>query len=430
MPRTADLPVTVNAAVTHHLKPDPIVVAMKPFTGARGALALAQWLAVREGRPLHVLSVLDPFEGASTQPDVTLVAPRYVEETHSKIASRIFESLQHSAYGRLETRVEVVDGAVAQTVDRIARERHASLLVIGTGRLGGLRHGQLAQQVLRLARVPVLLVPPEVEAKPLRHAMAAVDFSAASVRAAAHVLPLLADGSTLTLCHVRAPSPERARDADMSESAYVSQCEESFGRMMRALPVPTGVTVNTKLLHGDPTARLNECMGEIGADILVCGRRNERATARLLLGSVSSGLVRQSRVPVLVMPDAAEDEVGVVVPELPRALPIRDWVALLHDFTRRLRGTRLRVELNGTLPFDPCLVTQDYELVDISYEPDGSRVSLTLGDPRTVYGQLSLWIPEVRSIALVRDISGAGWKLHVDGPDGRAELRAADDTAA
>jgi len=433
VPYVADIRPQESAARAGRSGPEPIVLATRPFTGTPGPLAVAQWLAVREGRPLHLVSVLEPAGSTSVAGDVPLIAPQYYEEERSAIVSRIFEALQRTQYAHLDTRVELVDGSVPQAVTRVARDRDASLLVLGTGGMGGLRHGRIAQQILRTAKVPVLLVPPDATAQPIRRAVAAVDFSASSLRAANAVLPLLAEGGHLTLCHVKTAFHPGEADVATFDREYALRCEELFGRFVRSLALVPGVTVTTKLLHGAAVPQINEFLRQDNADILVCGRRSHGFVERLLLGSVSSALVRQARIPVLVAPEMVEDE-NVPVNAIERSgvehWPSDGWATLLHIFTQRHRGERVRIELSADADGDPCTVAQGYELLDVSYEPDGSRVSLTLGDPWTTQGQMSLWIPEVRSLALESSLAGADRRLVMDSGRGHGILRLADDSDA
>ena len=285
-----------------------IILATKPFTGTPGPLAVAQWLAVREGRPLRLVCLLDPSEGGGEESGVVL-PPRYVEEDRDWIAKRIDVALHQSPYARLETHVEVVDGSVPGTLERLAHEDNGSLLVMGSGRGGGLR-GPLAQRVLRTARLPLLIVPSEASAHPLRRAIVAIDFTDTSARAAVHVLPLMASEGRLTLCHVRPRRQEMDRNAP-SLPAYAAQCAGAFGRIVRSLPLAPGVSVDTIVLEGDVAATIAKLVVDRRADILVCGRRSPGASNARLLGSVSSRLVRQARIPVLVAPDVSHHEHAV-----------------------------------------------------------------------------------------------------------------------
>ena len=286
----------------------PIVLATKPFTGTPGPLAVAQWLAVREARPLRLICVIDPFEGAGD--DAIILAPRYVEEDRDWIAKRIDSALHQSPYGRLETQVDVVDGSVPGTLERVAHEDSGALLVMGRSHREGISSA-LAQRVLRTARVPLLIVPSDVSARPLKRAVVAIDFTSASARAASHVLPLMASEGRVTLCHVR-PHHDAEREGAASAVAYATQCAALFGRIVRALPLTPGVAVDTVVLEGDVVARIDQLVAERHADILVCGRRAPGASPELLLGSVSSRLVQHARIPVLVAPDA-DDHVRTLI---------------------------------------------------------------------------------------------------------------------
>lgn len=280
----------------------PVILAMKPFTGTPGPLAVAQWLAVREARPLRLICVMDPFEGSADES--VILPPRYVEEDRDWIAQRINRALHQSPYALLETQVEVVDGSVPGTLERLAHEDSGALLVMGRGREGGLR-GPLAQQVLRTARIPLLIVPSDVEARPLKRAIVAIDFTDSSIRAASHVLPLMARDGRVTLCHVR-PHPDATGSSSDSTETYNAQCAAAFGRIIRALPLPPGVSVDTVVLEGGVANRIDEVVTARQADILVCGRRSPQAAPELLLGSVSARLVQHARIPVLVSPDGGE----------------------------------------------------------------------------------------------------------------------------
>ena len=103
------------------------------------------------------------------------------------------------------------------TIPKIAMESYAALLLIGLshrGRLDGLFSGETTVAIIRRARVAVLAVPPDVRTLP-HHAVAAVDFSPASVSAATIAASLLTRTGVLTLAHVRAFEDVRARDGDL-----------------------------------------------------------------------------------------------------------------------------------------------------------------------------------------------------------------------
>jgi nucleotide-binding universal stress UspA family protein len=59
--------------------------------------------------------------------------------------------------------------------------------------------------------------------------------------------------------------------------------------------------VTSQVLEGDPATSIIEYASKNGADLIVIGSRGLSTFKRLILGSVSSKVVQESRVPVLVV---------------------------------------------------------------------------------------------------------------------------------
>jgi Universal stress protein UspA and related nucleotide-binding proteins len=59
--------------------------------------------------------------------------------------------------------------------------------------------------------------------------------------------------------------------------------------------------VTSQVLEGDPATSIIEYASKNGADLIVIGSRGLSTFKRLILGSVSSKVVQESRVPVLVI---------------------------------------------------------------------------------------------------------------------------------
>lgn len=93
--------------------------------------------------------------GAALPPRPTVVRQAHDEEALTALRDLMFEGFQ----GTWE--VEVATGPPADTIVRIASERGADLIVMGTHGHTGLRHvllGSVAEKVVRLAPCPVLTV--------------------------------------------------------------------------------------------------------------------------------------------------------------------------------------------------------------------------------------------------------------------------------
>jgi nucleotide-binding universal stress UspA family protein len=67
-----------------------------------------------------------------------------------------------------------------------------------------------------------------------------------------------------------------------------------------------GVKAHTRLLRGDPVDEIVAYADTIDADLIVVGSRGHGALASALLGSVSRGILREARRPVLVVRGVAD----------------------------------------------------------------------------------------------------------------------------
>jgi nucleotide-binding universal stress UspA family protein len=76
----------------------------------------------------------------------------------------------------------------------------------------------------------------------------------------------------------------------------------------RSLAEEAGVTAHTRLLRGDPADEIVAYADTVDADLIVVGSRGHGAVASALLGSVSRGILREARRPVLVVRGAATRE--------------------------------------------------------------------------------------------------------------------------
>lgn len=103
------------------------------------------------------LGSLDAVGGLETQvpPDPAAVLRDFNEET----LARLRELIPDSFHGTVEA--EIATGHAADTIVRVAQERNADLIVMGTRGRTGLQHvvlGSVAERVVRLAPCPVLTV--------------------------------------------------------------------------------------------------------------------------------------------------------------------------------------------------------------------------------------------------------------------------------
>jgi len=135
-------------------------------------------------------------------------------------------------------------------------------------------------------------------------ALVAVDFTASSEHAARAALDLLGQDGTLYVAHVtpRLAIPQGdARSWDeIRNGAVTPKLEEVVQRLE---PSP-GTRIEYVHLHGDPAHELIAFAEETHVDLIAAGTHGRSALERVMLGSVSTKLVRTAKCWVLVAPPA------------------------------------------------------------------------------------------------------------------------------
>lgn len=140
-----------------------LLVAYDGSDGAEASLAMASTLARAADAEVLLLRVLNPRTAA-----VDVVAPT-TEQAMAVVEARERQALAAAADAgdtpAAQTLVALQERGedVAETIERIATERAASIIVIGSRRaagVAGLVLGSVTQHVLRNAPCPVLVVRP------------------------------------------------------------------------------------------------------------------------------------------------------------------------------------------------------------------------------------------------------------------------------
>ena len=287
----------------------PVLLATKPFNGLDEPLAIARWLALREERELHVVSVLEPTEGFVAA-DVSPLSSRFYEAERTALAAQIRRELEDDGTEADSLQVHVLEGPSARTVVDAAREVGARLIVVGTGRhepIGRYVYGERALEIVGRADRPVLVVPQGAVAAPLSVAVVAVDFTPASLRAARAVLPLLAPGGRLVVVHVKPGLTLQHDNVGWWNDPYERDCADRFAQFLRRLGSVPGVTFESQFLRGDVVPEVVRYAAAQGAGLIACGRLGHSLLARVFVGSVSTALVRQATCPVLIAPELPSD---------------------------------------------------------------------------------------------------------------------------
>jgi nucleotide-binding universal stress UspA family protein len=216
--------------------------------------------------------------------------------------------------------VPVRHGSVAEALRRTAREQGADVVVMAThGRSGPGRwlYGSVADAVLRHAEVPVLLVPATagplwspgagqrilvpLDGSPLAlAALPAAAELAAVLRADLHLLRVVEPPVALRAWDYTSPAFEAAVEVPpdpAAEVAEVTKYLEGVAATLRA----RGLTVRVSAEVGLVASTIAAVAEEQRATVIAMATHGRGGVARLVLGSVATGVLQRAGVPLLLV---------------------------------------------------------------------------------------------------------------------------------
>jgi nucleotide-binding universal stress UspA family protein len=235
----------------------------------------------------------------------------YLENERGEDARVLAELIVERDGGELKV-VHVEKGSPADALQALAEQGNADLIVLGSthhAHIGSVSPGSVAEHLLHGARCRLVIAPKGYAQEDhsqdrLRVAAVGFDGMAESYAALEDAAKLAAKfGGSLRVIGVATPVPAMGAAAAAQAGAeagpdFQTQLNNAVAELpeeLRALPVYE---------RGDPVQKLLEA-AEMGVDLLVLGSRGFGPVMRLLIGSVSSRVIREAPCPVLVVPRPA-----------------------------------------------------------------------------------------------------------------------------
>jgi nucleotide-binding universal stress UspA family protein len=265
-------------------------------------LRLAAALAERDAAKVMLLGVSTPFpHNVSTF--VSMRQPVSIDEVSRHAVLEDVEDSVRQIPGADQWTKRAVVGFTADAISEMATTWEASMILLGLGRHGRLKRlfgHETAVDVMRRVRVPVVAVHPSVTALPT-HAMAAVDFTAASTTSAVLAARMLGDGATLTVAHVCAFGKVEPREGDLVD-LYRAGARAKLEEVVRELKRHTKHRVVGVMLKGDPGDAILAYARRTHCDLIALGGHEQGLMDRILLGSVRTQILRGARCSVLIAP--------------------------------------------------------------------------------------------------------------------------------
>ncbi len=232
----------------------------------------------------------------------------YEENDRGEDARVLAERVVMRGGGELKV-VNVEKGSPADALQALAESGEADLIVLGSthrGHVGSVSPGSVAEHLLHGARCRLIIAPKgyaEEDHSQDRLRVLAVGYDGmAESQAALQEGARLAEKfhASMKVVGVATPVPALGAAAAAQTGAeagpdFQSRLHDAAAELppeLRALPI---------LEKGDPVEKLLEAC-ESGVDLLVLGSRGFGPVLRLLIGSVSSRVIRAAKCPVMVVP--------------------------------------------------------------------------------------------------------------------------------
>lgn len=220
----------------------------------------------------------------------------------------------------LEVSSHIIGGRIGDALEREAEAWDADLIVMATHARSGIeriRYGSIADQVVRRASMPVLLVrPPDNEfGRPVpntfRHILVTLDgshFAEQALPAAADMAGLF--NAKLTLVHVESPPGDRmfAGDAGQESATNRQYGDACLGYLedVRARAGAVLAAANLEPIVGRfPTVALLEAAVRLEADMICMATHGRGGLSRALVGSTANEILSNTWLPVLLTRPAA-----------------------------------------------------------------------------------------------------------------------------
>jgi nucleotide-binding universal stress UspA family protein len=280
--------------------PRGIVVAVDESAESIEAFRMATDIATARDWNLHVISVVPPFSSYDVIPDLTGRLPAS-EVLRMELRSAAVRDVLDGCDAKTHYSYEVTLGRPTSSIVSVAECRGAELIVAGRTRHNPLERligSETTLQMMRISRVPVLAVSTAV--KDLSRVVVATDFSESSVKAACVAAEVMGGSGTIHLVYVDEPQEVIAGIPVTYEGRSPSDIVAWFRRTSSMLAGSPGLRVEPTVLTGTPVQVLTEFAERVGAGMIAAGSHGYSRIERFLLGSVSTGLVRNAPCPVLI----------------------------------------------------------------------------------------------------------------------------------
>jgi nucleotide-binding universal stress UspA family protein len=393
-------------------------------------------LAARHSNEVLIVSAVSPPPAETIETGQPVSNSWSIEKRRAERLQQVHDRLHRFCRwlaSREEPEIEILYGDASSAIAEIADEREATLIVMGAGPhelSERLFATETALATMRKVHCPVLAVSQKAPEIP-RVVVIATDFSPASIHAAIQALPLVADGSIVHLVHawsrIRTPYPlVTLRNLD---DTYERSLPARFDRMRTALGQAHPLTFINVVREGPAPREVLEVARECSADLIVAGTRGFGMLERMLMGSVSTALLRGSACSVLIAPGPEATERTRLQRLMTGTSTVRapeEWAEELEAFARRNQLRRTSLEIDDR-SLGAQVQESGYALIGATYDPHDRCVELMFERPDRERDHFSRSIGRVRNVAVTSATEQGDGALCIETQHGSALLTFLDD---
>ncbi len=407
-----------------------IIAAVGP-SGGETTIGMARAVAAADASSLIVVSVVafPPFNELVGGDSLLKVSP--IEEQRIERLQAEHRRLTHlAAPGSHEGAVEVaiLYGSPAATIANLARERRARLIVLGAGQRGAIARlfaPDTALETSRRAPCPVLVVYDGAVGLPT-NVVVAIDFSPTSLHAAMRALAFVADGATVHLVHVwrRIRTLVPLATLQDFDERYEQSLPARFERVRSLLGSGRSFLFKNISREGPTEETILNVARTADADLIVTGTRGLGTIERLLIGSVSTALLRGSDCSVILVPPPLALERARIERHMTGTSSVTapdEWGAELEAFASRNDRRRTVLEIDDH-SIGAQIQTSGYALAGATYDRHDRRVALMFRQPARSGDHLTHSIGNVRSVAVASAADDGDTALSIESEHGSALL--------
>jgi nucleotide-binding universal stress UspA family protein len=255
----------------------------------------AQWThALRESGNVDVVlgAIYYPDDAAAhygLKKHTMVDADPEIEALMARDLTRRFGSSQH-----VTARPRRGLGRIGDHMVELARDEQVDAIVVGTSQKTGLgRLGSVSSVIVNDATQSVVCVPPNAQIPTyvvpmMKTVVVATDLSSFSNRAVAYGFGVADQDAEVHIVHV-------SKDEDIDHGELSKQLQTLAPRGAKQNVVP-------HVIIGDDAAEtIAQCAARLGADVICIASHGRSGITRALMGSVADRLLRETRLPVLVL---------------------------------------------------------------------------------------------------------------------------------